>query len=378
LTEKGKGMSEEITELQARIAKLESERGQLLDQILHLEEQFLTIFEQSGETIVVIDPATLKIIGANQNAARRLGYTVAQLLEKKIGEIEQFPAENLQEVGWKSTASGTNFYECLYRHANGKLIPVEVSSRAGKFGAQRVLINFVRDVTRRKEAEQEREQLIEELRAFSHTVAHDLKSPLSVVVGFVDLLKEQLQESELSEMVMYIQNTTYKMITIIDELLLLANMRATEQVELSYLNMDEIMTSVSYRLRYQLESENATLITPSHWHTAIGYAPWIEEVWTNYISNAIKYGGQPPKIEVGSEANNGMVNFWVKDNGAGIAPDQLDTLFKPFVRLDNIRATGHGLGLSIVRRIIERLNGEVGVDSQQGIGSVFYFRLPAR
>lgn len=242
LTEKGKGMSEEITALQARIAQLEDERGQLLDQILHLEEQFLTIFEQSGETILVIDPMTLKIIAANQNAARRLGYNVAQLLEKKIGDIEQFPAQSLQELGWKSTASGTNFYECLYRHASGKLIPVEVSSRAGKFGHQRVLINFVRDVTRRKEAEQEREQLIEELRAFSYTVAHDLKSPLSVVVGFVDLLQEQIQDNELSEMVMYIQNTSYKMITIIDELLLLANMRATEEVELDDLDMAEIVT----------------------------------------------------------------------------------------------------------------------------------------
>lgn len=117
---------------------------------------------------------------------------------------------------------------------------------------------------------------------------------------------------------------------------------------------------------------------PDSWYTAVGYAPWIEEVWTNYISNAIKYGGQPPQIEVGSEALDGMVKFWVKDNGDGIPLDQIDTLFKPFVRLDNVRATGHGLGLSIVRRIIERLNGTVGVESEQGVGSVFSFILPTR
>jgi len=71
-----------------------------------------------------------------------------------------------------------------------------------------------------------------------------------------------------------------------------------------------------------------------------------------------------------------MVRFWVRDNGPGIAPDDQARLFAPFTRLDQARAEGHGLGLSIVRRIVEKLNGQVGLESELGRGSLFFFTLP--
>jgi signal transduction histidine kinase len=114
------------------------------------------------------------------------------------------------------------------------------------------------------------------------------------------------------------------------------------------------------------------------WPLAVGYAPWIEEVWANYISNAIKYGGRPPLIELGAEpAENAMVRFWVRDNGQGISPEQQNQLFKPFTRINEVRAQGYGLGLSIVQRIITRLGGTVSIDSTPGQGSTFSFTLPA-
>jgi two-component system sensor histidine kinase/response regulator len=111
----------------------------------------------------------------------------------------------------------------------------------------------------------------------------------------------------------------------------------------------------------------------------MGYAPWVEEVWVNYISNALKYGGTPsaaPRVELGAETQgDGMVRFWVRDHGPGIAPEAQLRLFTPFTRLDHVRAGGHGLGLSIVRRIVEKLGGQVSVASQVGEGSTFSFTL---
>jgi signal transduction histidine kinase len=103
-------------------------------------------------------------------------------------------------------------------------------------------------------------------------------------------------------------------------------------------------------------------------------------VWSNYIINALKYGGKPPRLEFGSDPLPGeMVRFWLKDNGDGISPENQQQLFTPFERLGKIYARGEGLGLSIVKRIVENLGGEVGVESQglPGEGSTFSFTLRA-
>lgn len=101
-------------------------------------------------------------------------------------------------------------------------------------------------------------------------------------------------------------------------------------------------------------------------------------MWANYLSNAIKYGGTPPVVQIGADLDApGMVRFWVADNGNGIPEAKLPLLFTEFTRLDDHPANkGTGLGLSIVQRIVHRLGGEVGVASKVGEGSVFSFTLP--
>jgi two-component system sensor histidine kinase/response regulator len=117
---------------------------------------------------------------------------------------------------------------------------------------------------------------------------------------------------------------------------------------------------------------------PETWPAALGYAAWVEEVWTNYISNAIKYGGTPPRIDLGATVQpDEMIRFWVKDNGRGLTPAEQERLFTEFARLQQVRAEGHGLGLSIVRRIVEKLGGTVGVEVTPEQGCEFYFTLPA-
>ena len=133
------------------------------------------------------------------------------------------------------------------------------------------------------------------------------------------------------------------------------------------------------RLEMLIAERHAEIIFlyPDAWPVAVGYAPWIEEVWANYISNAIKYGGETPRIELGAmRQDDGLIRFWVRDHGAGLPPEKQAQLFKPFMRLGNLRIQGHGLGLSIVQRIINRLGGEVSVESQVGQGSTFRFTLP--
>jgi signal transduction histidine kinase len=142
--------------------------------------------------------------------------------------------------------------------------------------------------------------------------------------------------------------------------------------------MSSIVTEAQTRLNDVIKEYQAEIIQPESWPLAMGHGPWVEEVWANYISNAIKYGGDPPQVELGAtEQSNGQICFWVRDNGKGLSSEEQTRLFTMFTRMDQVRARGHGLGLSIVRRIVEKLGGQVGVESDLGAGSVFKFTLPA-
>lgn len=219
----------------------------------------------------------------------------------------------------------------------------------------------------------------EELDAFAHTVAHDLRNPLNLIVGFADLLSEMNDApfDELHPHLLTIANTGRLMINIVDELMLLSGVRKANP-SMVPVDLRTAADSAVQRLAYLAEEVGAQIDVQQHLPSALGHPPWIEEALVNYLSNAIKYGGAPPRVWISAEElDDGRVRCSVRDNGRGIANCDMESLFMPFRRLETVRAQGHGLGLSIVRRIIERMNGEVGVDSSEGRGSVFSFILPS-
>jgi PAS domain S-box-containing protein len=219
----------------------------------------------------------------------------------------------------------------------------------------------------------------EELDAFAHTVAHQLKNSSSLITTFGNILKTGVELPESMQLYLdSIIQSGHKMNNVITELQLLAGIRIG-QVELNPLNMVEIVAEARQRLMYAIEERQAQIVAPDRWPTAWGYGPWVEEVWVNYIGNAVKYGGEPPLVELGATIQaDQFICFWVRDNGPGIPPEQQAQIFKPFIRHDQIKIEGHGLGLAIVRHIVEKLGGQVGIESD-GIserGSVFTFTLP--
>ncbi len=234
-------------------------------------------------------------------------------------------------------------------------------------------------------ANRELERQVQELDAFAHTLAHDLKNPLTAMMGYAGLMLIEIDNldsvpiDKLYQDAQRIISGGEKMRDIIESLLLLAGVRR-QAVQYTPLDMAHIVEQVQARLEYIIGQCQAEIVTPSSWPTALGYAPWVEEIWANYISNALKYGGCPPHVELGFDlptAGQTHIRFWVRDSGSGIAPQDQARLFTPFTRIQTGRAEGHGLGLSIVQRIAEKLSGQVGVESTLGQGSTFYFTLPA-
>jgi two-component system, sensor histidine kinase and response regulator len=228
----------------------------------------------------------------------------------------------------------------------------------------------------------------QELDAFGHTVAHDLKNPLTNLILYIDLLEgrhAQMSKPEMDSHLAEMAAIATKMTNTIEELMLLSGLHQRSVVSM-WFDMGQVVNDALQSFDHMIKQSQAEIITPPAWIQISSHKPWVEQVWVNYISNAIKYGGcpeegVPPRIELGfdmppASQPAGQARFWVHDNGPGLTPEQQQLLFVPFERLHNMRVEGHGLGLSIVRRIVERLDGQAGVESTPGQGSLFFFTLP--
>ena len=370
-----------------------TERKQAEDQLRKLYRAV----EQSPSTVVITDTSG-QIEYVNPKFSQLTGYSSGEVVGQnprllKSGEQPQYIYKGM----WHTITTGEEWRgEFSNRKKSGEVYweSASISPIRNAVGEITHFVKVAEDITAQKRAEEalrqrtvELQSRNEELDAYAHTVAHDLKNPLGLVVGLAEVLEtahHALLPEELERHLHTIALNSRKMSNIVDELLLLASVRQTE-VETGPLDMASIVADAQQRLSDLFQRYHAEMTAPDTWPLAWGYAPWVEEVWVNYISNALKYGGRPPRIEVGASVEEGkgmppQVRFWVRDNGLGLKPEEQVRLFSPFTQLAQVHAEGYGLGLSIVRRIVEKLGGQVGVESQ-GLphqGSVFSFTLPGR
>ncbi len=325
----------------------------------------------SGVIIMDLDD---NITDLNPAAEKIFSYDKNKMIGKKLSTIfPQYRALFAQFTGVTDTRTEVSI------GLNQAVYEVQIMPLTDRRKALAGRIVMLYDIT-------ERDKLINELNAYASTVAHDLKNPLSLIVGHTNLIKRKNKEllpDNVQNSLNVISKTGFQMTQITDSLLLLASVRNLEDVQAEPLDTAVILNNAWERLTHLAEKANAQLIQPDEWPPALGYAPWIEEVWTNYLSNAIKYGGDPPYIKVGwdmplnIDGTQNQIRFWIHDNGQGLSPEETEKLFQQYSRLEqHSKLQGHGLGLSIVKRIIEKQDGTFGVESEPGKGSTFFFTLP--
>ncbi len=221
-----------------------------------------------------------------------------------------------------------------------------------------------------------------ELDVYAQILVDDLKMPLVKQAGFTNILMKELAESQKSlGFLQEIEQSRHKMSEAVDDMVLLANVR-TQEVVMEAPEMVGILAKVRHNLTPIISELQGKLTIPATWPIVWGYSPWIEKVWEIYISNALNYGGTPPQVILGAAAikDKEQISFWVRDNGPGFSNEQKKQLFVPLSNVGKIETTfgkGYGLKLSIVQLAIEKCGGQVGVDTQIGHGSTFYFTLPA-
>ena len=223
---------------------------------------------------------------------------------------------------------------------------------------------------------------LQSLDSFNYSISHDLMSPLNSITGLTGLLQTMYPEkfdNEVLEIVNHIMGSVDRMSNLIKDLLSFSR-QANAEINKEDVSMKQMVEEVMEEISLTMPVTQAQ-VTVHDLPNAYCDTSMLRQVWANLISNAVKYSQKKPTptIEIGGEQHDGELLFFVKDNGAGFNMSHYNKLFSIFQRLhsDN-EFNGTGIGLAVVKRIIERHDGRIWANSEVGKGSEFYFTLKAK
>ncbi len=232
-----------------------------------------------------------------------------------------------------------------------------------------------------KDRTAELEELVTGLESFNRMVSHDLSGPLGGVRGLAEVSLMKLHTGDYARVQHYlevIQVEADRLGQLVSQLLFLAKVTHT-QLERHETELGDVLDRALDTLRLSHGAESVACVTATPLPTAMVDPVLLQQVFVNLVGNAIKFAGtkEHPEVHVRSDKASGDIVVEVRDNGPGFLPERAKDLFQPFMRLHGTAVEGNGIGLTIVRRIIERHGGSVWAEGRLGAGASFFFRLPA-
>lgn len=342
-----------------------------------------TLLESLAEGVVIINELG-RIIIINSRFAQLTGYTKQEVMgesldifmPENIGEAHKHHLKNFfSQPRIRPMGEGM---ELVAMRKDKTLFPVEISLSFLQTETEKLGLAFITDISSRKKAEDELKERNKELDHYARTVAHDLNSPLLGLIGLSELLidsENEINEDERKDFLKKIAEGGRSMSNVIKEMLIFATLKK-EDVNIMPVDMETIIDNTIKRLRFQIAEAKVQIKIQENIPNCFGYSPWVEEIWFNYLSNAIKYGGPSPIIEIGFEETDTNSNkYFVKDQGGGINNDLVSIIFQENNIIKDKYSIGSGLGLTIVKNIVEKLDGSVDVESEPGKGAKFSFTL---
>jgi PAS domain S-box-containing protein len=371
----GEGLVQKVEALE-REAR---ERRRVEEALRESEIRLKTVLDTVQAGIVVVDPETLLIVGVNAAAGRMIGAPREQILGS---DCHRYICPDLQSdcpvAGLEQGIE--NVEHVLFTHRGGKVPVLKTVVPVILAGRQHLLESFI-DITDRKQAEEELQRINKELNNFVDVVSHDLKNPIMSIQGFCFLLSEQFGE-QLGEKgrryVQQLQSSAEQMERLVLDLLELS--RAGRIVStFEDVSAQAIVQTVVQSLEDRMNAKGIELFIKEDLPTVYCDAGRLRQVFENLLCNAVKFVGeaQRPVIEIGCKDVEGAHQFYVRDNGVGIVPENHRKIFEMFSRLEETgEREGTGLGLAIVERIVQSHGGKVWVESEKGLGAKFCFTLP--
>lgn len=343
------------------------------------------IIEAVPKSLLIVNKQC-EIIFINKQTEKLFEYDRNELSGKKLELLipEKFRIDHFKYMeGYLSNPYNQDIgigHDLFGLTKSGVEIPIEIKLSHVNITNKDCILVLMIDATERKILKLNLEKKNIELELFVNTVAHDLNSILSESVNYAEILENEIDELDKKtrhEYLNIVSTSSRKMCSIIRELLLFASI-GKKAIKYSVIDTKYMVNQICKRFSKIINEKKVKIIIPDTFVECSSYGPWIEQVWLNYINNAIKYGNINPIVEIGSECVDDFVKFWVKDNGHGLTKEEQIEIFKlqdnQTVQHNIIK--GHGIGLSIVSRIVTKLDGYTEVESTVGGGSIFSFYLP--
>jgi PAS domain S-box-containing protein len=358
--------------------------AQLYEAVSQEKRRLDAILEYSADGVMILDAAH-RITVFNRALSQMSGWPAAEVLGRQHDEVVHWVRLetdlNLASAiagGWPLPAARPLYVEGDLRRRNGGTISVGITY-APLFTRDGALVNIiasVRDITRFREAD--------ELKStFISVISHELKTPVALIKGYADTLLRKdahWNQETVQESLGVILEETDRLNHLIDNLLDASRLQAgAMQLEKDQVALDALAERVATRFRTQSDVHEIVVEFPADFPTVEGDAGRLEQVLNNLLSNAIKYSPDGGRIEISGRVLPGEVVVSVADQGVGIPPEEQTRIFERFFRGSrerHQRTPGAGLGLYLVKAIVEAHGGHIWVESNPGEGAVFSFALP--
>lgn len=353
------------------------------------EERVRAIVETAAEGIIVISEQGA-IDRFNPAAERMFGHAEAEVMGKNVSMLMPSPDREAHDgylahylaTGEKRVIGSGR--EVVGMRKGGATFPMELAVSEVRLADHRMFTGIVRDISERKRVEEQQARLLhelesanEELRNFAYVVSHDLKAPLRAIGSLADWVVTDYADKFDDEGKGHMQlllSRVRRMDGLIDGILQYSRVGRVKEANVA-VDLDQLVHEVIDLLA---PPPNIAITIDDPLPTVVAERTRLQQVWQNLLSNAIKYTDKPAgRIRIGCEAAGNKWKLSVSDNGPGIEERHFDRIFQLFQTLaprDRVESTG--VGLALVKKIVEMYGGEVWVESKVGEGSTFFFTLP--
>ncbi len=357
------------------------------------EEGYHTLFEEMKDACLVMDLATATITDANPEASRLLGLDKDEILQRGPAAFAPPGKEDqLLRVFFEANEGRPRAaVDAEVQDTSGKRTAVSIIATRLQIGGQPRVLGVLRDVTERRhmeeamfEAKEIAEAASKAKSEFLANMSHELRTPLNAIIGMAGLLLDTHLEGEAADYAELLHRSARSLLTIVNDILDFSKVEAGKLgLEVVEFQPRGVITEVVSVLAREAEEDKLTLETLIHPEVPErlrGDPGRLRQILLNLVGNAIKFTSRGTvtvevRLESESEAET-KLRFLVHDTGMGIPRDRIHKLFHLFSQLDTSPTRPHGgtgLGLAISKRLTELMGGEIGVDSEVGVGSTFWF-----